>query len=45
MIKFIASLADITNPIKVKKDGMQLTLDVPETQLPNAIRIINMRKK
>jgi len=45
MISFLASLAEISSPIKVMKDGMRIAIDVPETELPNAVKIMNMRSK
>ena len=45
MIKFLASLPDIQAAIKLGGVGMRIQLDVPESELPNAIKILNLRNK
>ena len=46
MIKFTASIPDSRSAIKIDgKEGMKITLEIPETHLGNAIRVVNMRNK
>ena len=45
MIEFLATIADSPSAIKVGTDGMRILLDVPESELPNAITILNCRGK
>jgi hypothetical protein len=43
-IKFIASIPLIQSGIKIG-EGMRLQLDISEKELPNAIRILELRNK
>ncbi len=46
MIKFTASIPDSRSAIKIDgKEGMKITLEIPETHIGNAIRVVNMRNK
>ena len=46
-IQFIGSLAPIQSAIKITGDGggMRLIIDVPESELPNALPIVTMREQ
>lgn len=44
-LTFLASLPEIMSAIKTGSDGMRITLDVPETQVGNAVGLIGMRGK
>lgn len=43
-ITFLASIAPIQSAIKTGDDGMRLTLDIPESELANAVALISLRK-
>ena len=43
VIEFLASLPPIQSAIKVGQDGMRIQLDVPESEMANAIGIMAMR--
>ena len=42
-ISFIASLADVSTAISIGGDGVRIKLDVPESDLPNAIRLVMLK--
>lgn len=42
-VQFKASLADIQSAIRIGKDGMVVQLEVPESEMANAIRLVQMR--
>ena len=43
MITFLASLPPIMSSIKVGDDGMRIQLDIPESEMGNAVRLLTMR--
>jgi hypothetical protein len=43
--EFIASFPDIQSAIKVGGDGMRIQLDVPESEMGNALGIMAWRRK
>lgn len=45
VIAFLASFPPIQSAIKVGSDGMRIQLDIPETEVPNAIDLLAMRGK
>lgn len=45
VITFLASLPPIQSAIKIGSDSMRFQLDVPETEVPNAVEILAMRGK
>jgi hypothetical protein len=44
-IIFLASLSPIQSSIRIGQDGMRIQLDVPETEMGNAIRLMTWRDK
>ena len=44
-IEFLASLPAIQSSIRIGQDGMRIQLDVPETEMGNAIRLMTWRNK
>lgn len=44
-IAFIASFPPIQSAIKIGQDGMRIQLDVPESEMPNALPLLMMRGK
>jgi hypothetical protein len=44
-IEFLASFPPIQSAIKVGQDGMRLQLDVPESEMGNALGILAWRGK
>lgn len=42
-ITFLASFPAIQSAIKVGQDGMRIQLDVPETEMANAVELLAMR--
>lgn len=42
-IQFLASLPPILSAIKVGQDGMRVQLDISETEMGNAVRLVMMR--
>ena len=44
-IEFLASLPPIQSSIRIGQDGMRIQLDVPETEMGNAIRLMTWRDK
>lgn len=44
-ITFLASFPPIQSAIKVGQDGMRLQLDVPETEMANAVELLALRGK
>jgi hypothetical protein len=45
-INFIAILPDIQSAIKISGNGaIRLQLDIPESELPNAIKMVTMKGK
>lgn len=43
-ISFLASFPPIQSAIKIGDTGMRITLDIPESELPKAIKIITLRE-
>lgn len=43
--KFEAAIAQIQSGIRIGPDGMRLQLDVPETELPQALRLLQWRDR
>jgi len=44
-ITFLASFPAIQSAIKVGDTGMRIVLDIPETEMGNAVALIAMRQK
>jgi len=44
-INFLASFPDIQSAIKVGSDGMRIMLDIPESEMAQAIKLVAMRGK
>lgn len=44
-LAFLASLPPIQSAIKIGQDGMRLQLDIPETEMGNALGIIAWRDR
>jgi hypothetical protein len=44
-VEFLASLPPIQSAIRIGQDGMRIQLDVPETEMGNAIRLMTWRDK
>lgn len=42
-IKFIATFADIQGAIKFNRDGMRITLDIPETETTEVVKLLALR--
>lgn len=42
-ITFLATFPDIQSAIKVGRDGMRLQLDVPESEMMQAIKLLALR--
>lgn len=42
-ITFLASFPPIQSAIKVGQDGMRIQLDIPETEMANAVELLAMR--
>ena len=40
---FMAAFPDIQSAIKVGKDGMRIQLDIPESEMAQAIKLMTMR--
>jgi hypothetical protein len=40
---FLASFPPIQSAIKIGQDGMRIQLDIPETQMGNAIEVVQWR--
>lgn len=40
VLKFLASFPGNQGDIKMNKDGMRITLDVPLTEMPNALPLV-----
>lgn len=43
--QFTAAIPDIMSGIKTGSDGLRFQMDVPETEMGEAIKLINMRGK
>lgn len=43
--EFLASFPAIQSAIKVGQDGARIQLDIPETELPNALRLLQWRDR
>lgn len=43
MVTFLASFPPIQSAIKIGQDGMRIQLDVPETEMGNAVELLAMR--
>lgn len=44
-VSFLASFPPIQSAIKIGGDGMRIQLDIPETEVPNAVDLLAMRGK
>ncbi len=44
-VEFLASLSPTQSSIRIGQDGMRIQLDVPETEMGNAIRLMTWRDK
>jgi hypothetical protein len=42
-VQFLASFPPIQSAIKIGQDGMRIQLDIPETEMENAIALIALR--
>lgn len=42
-IVFLASFPPIQSAIKVGQDGMRIQMDIPETEMANAVELLAMR--
>lgn len=42
-VQFLASFPPIQSAIKIGQDGMRIQLDIPETEVENAIALIALR--
>jgi hypothetical protein len=42
-IAFLASFPPIQSAIKVGQDGMRIQLDIPETEMANAVELLALR--
>ena len=43
-VSFLASFPPIQSAIKVGQDGMRIQLDIPESEMANAIGLLGMRE-
>lgn len=43
IVTFLASFPPIQSAIKVGQDGMRIQLDIPESEMGNAIELLAMR--
>lgn len=41
-LRFVCQLADVMHPVKVGRDGVRVTLDVPLTEMPKALPLLAM---
>jgi hypothetical protein len=44
-IEFLASFPPIQSAIKRGQDGMRIQLDIPESEMPNAVRLLALMSK
>ena len=44
-ISFLACLPDVLSQMKIGKDGMRIQLEVPETELAEALKLVLWRDK
>jgi hypothetical protein len=44
-VTFLASFPDIQGQLKVGKDGMRIALDVPESDLAQALKLVLWRDR
>ena len=44
-IEFLASLPDIQSAISIGGDGIRLKLDIPETEMSEAIKLVMLKGK
>jgi hypothetical protein len=42
-VTFLASFPAIQGAIRVGLDGMRIALDIPESEMANAVRLVTMR--
>jgi hypothetical protein len=45
IIEFLASLPDVQTAIAIGGDGARIKLDIPETDLPNVIKLVLLKGK
>lgn len=43
LVTFLAAFPSILAAIKIGTDGMRITLDVPESEMGQAVRLLTMR--
>ena len=43
MVTFLASIAPLQTGITIGQDGMRIKLDIPETEMGNAVELLAMR--
>ena len=41
-LRFVGQLADVMHPVKVGRDGVRITIDVPVTEMPKALPLLAM---
>jgi hypothetical protein len=44
-VTFLASMPDVLSQMKIGKDGMRIQLDVPESELAAALRLVMWRDR
>lgn len=42
-VTFLCSMPDVLSQLKIGKDGMRIQLDVPESELANALPLVKWR--
>lgn len=42
-VTFLATFPDIKSAIIIGQDGMQIKLDIPESEMPAAVRLLALR--
>lgn len=42
-VTFLASMPDVLSQLKIGRDGMRIQLDVPESELANALPLVKWR--
>jgi predicted regulator of Ras-like GTPase activity (Roadblock/LC7/MglB family) len=43
VVTFLAAFPDIKSAIIVGQDGMQIKLEIPESEMPNAVKLLALR--
>jgi hypothetical protein len=44
-VTFLASFPNIKSALLVGSDGMQIKLEIPESEMPSAVQLLGMRDK